>query len=529
MRSLRFLRPGLERAPRQLAALALVATLLTLDHPGLTIDEPLDVRPGRAYLETLAKEGLGFFRTETIDRVFRDNAEHPPLGRWLLGIASKLGETFEVLLAGGPDPTGLYVRSGRLAPAFCFAWLVWLVARESGRRQGVVGAYASGLALMAMPRVFAHAHLGALDLMIAAFWTDAYLRAERALDSPRPIRSLAWAGLSLGLALLTKIQAWLLPPFLLLGLIGRPDRPRRLVGLTVFGLVGLAVLFAGWPWLWHDPVGRLSRYLGTGVVRVPIQVRYFGRVYPDTLVPWHFPWLHFAATVPLGLQALGIWGAVRAWARRREDGSGLRSIGTILGFLLLFSTNVPVYDGERLYLMVFPLWALLIGGGMADLWERWTAWKPGRPLLAGFLALQFWGVVSIHPYGLSYYNLAVGGLPGAERLGLELCYWSESVDPPLLRRLVESAKSGEPCVLAPTLAPNQGRLMTSPPMLKRGLILEDQKGLPRADWLVVYRREAYFSPALAEAIRTGRFAQVQSRQGVWISGIVRLRKTTDSP
>ncbi len=50
---------------------------------------------------------------------------------------------------------------------------------------------------------------------------------------------------------------------------------------------------------------------------------------------------------------------------------------------------------------------------------------------------QGYGVVTIHPFGLSYYNLLVGGLPGAERLGLELTYWGDAVDRTAPRRAGE--------------------------------------------------------------------------------------------
>ena len=106
-----------------------LAVLLTLDGPGLTIDEPLDVRPGRTYVEVLRAQGWRFFDRTVVDRVFRDNAEHPPLGRWLLGIASELGEPIEVLWKG-PDPTGHYVLAGRMAPALAFAALVCLVTHR---------------------------------------------------------------------------------------------------------------------------------------------------------------------------------------------------------------------------------------------------------------------------------------------------------------------------------------------------------------------------------------------------------------
>ena len=50
------------------------------------------------------------------------------------------------------------------------------------------------------------------------------------------------------------------------------------------------------------------------------------------------------------------------------------------------------------------------------------------PSLVALLVAQGFGVVATYPFGLSYYNVLVGGLPGAERLGLEVTYWSDAVD-----------------------------------------------------------------------------------------------------
>lgn len=185
------------RRPRSLApwmaVCAGLAVVVTLDGPGLTIDEPLDVRPGRTYLEVLRARGWHFFDSEVVDRVFRDNAEHPPLGRWLLGIASIVGEPLEVLWKG-PDPTGQYVLAGRLAPAAAFAILVGLIVHEGGRRWGPAAGAGAGVALVAMPRIFAHAHLAALDTFLSLFWTLALLTGDRAIRSTRPMASLAGAG-----------------------------------------------------------------------------------------------------------------------------------------------------------------------------------------------------------------------------------------------------------------------------------------------------------------------------------------------
>ena len=504
-----------------LGAAAGLAVILTLADPGITVDEPLDVRPGRTYVEALREEGWHFFDRRVSDRVFRDNAEHPPLGRWLLGLASTLGEPLETLAMGGPDPLGVSVLAGRLAPAAAFAVLVGLVAAAAGRRAGRAGGVAAGFALIAMPRAFAHAHLAALDTFISLFWALALLAAVRAVDADRPGRAMAGAGLAWGLALLTKIHAWTLPPIVLLWALYRLKPVKALAACAAWAATGLAVFAAGWPWLWYDSWARLSAYLGTGLHRTPIRVLYFGEVYLDREVPWHYPWLYFAATVPIGLHALGVLGLVAGWRGRRRDASPLLMAGAIAGVLALFSLKAPVYDGERLFLIVFPLWAILIGRAFAAAWAAsGRAWK--RAALGAFLACQAYGVVAFHPFGLSYYNALVGGLPGARRLGLELTYWGDAVDGKLLAPLGEGLGPGQSAALAPTLAPGQGAFATPRRLLGRGAVLRDEDAVKAADWVAVYHRTAYLRPEVLEVIARGRLVAENRRQGVRLSALYQI-------
>ena len=497
-----------------LGAIAGLAVLLTLGGPGITVDEPLDVAPGRNYVATLRAKGWGFFDPKVVDRVYRDNAEHPPLGRWLLGIASTAFEPFDAYL-GGPDPYG--VHAGRVAPALAFAALVALVSHAAGRRGGRSAAVGAGVGLMLMPRVFAHAHLGALDTFIALFWVASLLAAARATGSRRPVAAMAVAGLVLGLALLTKIHGWLLPPIVGVWALTQLPIRRAVVAVGAWALVGYAVFFAGWPWLWHDTAGRLSRYLGTGVARVSLRVEYLGTVYADTEVPWHYPWVYFAATVPVGLHLLGLVGVARGWRSRRVDPLPILLGGSILALLGLFSTRAAVYDGERLFLPAFPLWAIFVGSGFGALWSR--ARRGGRGLLLALLFLQSDGVVTT-PFGLSYYNSLVGGLPGAERLGLERTYWGDAIDPVLLDALADRARPGETAAVVPTLHHLQARAYTTPALLKKNVTLLDESAAETADWVLVSRRTAYWKPSTLK-LTDNPPAFARSRQGVWLGGLWR--------
>ncbi|ODU01462.1 MAG: 4-amino-4-deoxy-L-arabinose transferase [Planctomycetes bacterium SCN 63-9] len=503
-----------------LGGFAGLLVVLTLGGPGLTIDEPLDVRPGRNYLSLLRAHGWRFFSEEVVERTYRDNAEHPPLGRWLLGIASTLGEPFQAQLGDG-DPTGLYVGAGRLAPAAAFALTVGLVVAVAGRRGGRAAGCAAGIALLLMPRVFAHAHLAALDTFIMFFWTLALVVGNRAISSRRPAWAGAGAGLFWGLALLTKIHAWLLPPPLGAWVLLRMGARRGGIFLISWTCAGLGLFWIGWPWLWFKTWSRLGDYLGTtGASRAVIHALYFGQVYADRDLPWHYPWFYFAVTVPIGLHLLGIVGTVRAWRGRKVDPFPLLLLGSIGLFLLLFSTRTPVYDGERLFLNVFPAWAILIGLGFGAIWGTWPRLS-ARGVLLAFLFVQGYGMVTLHPFGLSYYNALVGGLPGAERLGLELTYWNDPVDRVLLDRLAAEMAPKETASLAPTLYPGQGIMTTTAPLARRDVILQDQEGADRSEWVVVSRREAYWQPSLRKRIEVGdgRLVLTRSRQGVWLSAI----------
>jgi 4-amino-4-deoxy-L-arabinose transferase-like glycosyltransferase len=525
-----------EDAPRRpgrwafgIGLLASAAVILTLDGPGLTVDEPLDVRPGRAYLRILREQGLRFLAPEVVDRMYFDNAEHPPLGRWLLGLASVIGEPFEVLFKG-PDPTGSYVLAGRLAPALTFGALTGLVAWTAMCRWGLSAGLTAGFALIAMPRVFAHAHLGALDTFLSFTWTAALLSGERAIRSRRPVRGMVGAGAVWSLALLTKIHAWFLLPILGIWSLVRLSPRRAAAAMAAWSATGIALFWAGWPWLWHHSWARLLAYWGTGVERVTIHVQYFGRVLADRDVPWHYPWLYFAVTVPIGLHLLGAVGVVRGWKCRRDDSFALLLTGSIVFFLLLFSTRVPVYDGERLFLHVFPAWALLIGRGFGWLHERVAGNRLARRGLIAFVAAQGIGVLMTFPFGLSYYNLLVGGLPGAERLGLEVTYWSDAVDDVLLNRLAGTAPPDATAAMVPTLYPGQGTLTTgfNRALARRGIVLQDQASADRAEWVVVSYRTAYWPPNWRERLKRGggELVATRSRQGVPLSALWHFSRDT---
>jgi hypothetical protein len=142
-------------------------------------------------------------------------------------------------------------------------------------------------------------------------------------------------------------------------------------------------------------------------------------------------------------------------------------------------------------------------------------------VLIGFLLAQCYGLFALYPFGLSYYNGLVGGLPGAERLGLELTYWGDAVDQVLLGELARAAEPEDRAALVPTLYPGQGILTTNRALARRGIILADDQQGTNAEWVVLSRREAYWRPELKDRLRLGEGRRVasRSRQGVWLAAL----------
>src|SRR5579872_488881 len=504
------------------------------DGPGLTVDEAFNVEQGVRLADRLLDFDLAGFRK--VDAEFPD---HPPLGRMCIGLAHELA-----YLAFPPVDrhVAFSVTCARTAPAMAFAVLVALVGIYAGRWYGRFAGGMAALALVFMPRQFGHAHLAALETMVDLTCTATVLflaekwgkigheslpgdegsRLWRSFGSSLPVfGTAALGGVIFGLALLTKVQAILLPlPVAAWALFHM--RRRALALLAVWGLVGLAVFFAFWPYLWNAPIDHLRQYLGRTTNRAVLYVWYIGEAIRDRDVPWHYPWVIFLTTVPLGLHVLGIcglWGpGGRAW---KSPGSLLIIACTIFPLFVFSVPGVAVYDGERLFSLVFPLWAILIARGAEQV--RGTLVRLWSPKLASiavglFLACQSYGLLALRPCWLSYYNLAVGGLAGATKLGLEISYWGDGVTRSLLSEVAESVPDRAKISVAPVLYDGQwDEIRLQSPILREREVqfvpLVDG-GAKEPKYLLIFVRPEYLPAELRRPLEDRQILASVRREGV---------------
>ncbi len=531
--------PQLQRldflGPFAIAAAALLAVVLTLDAagdypklfegPGVTLDESFNVQMGVYQWKALQTYNLALLHPDSVREVFgarNYNPDHPPLGRVWLGIWHDL---VEWLFPPGDHPVDengirFVTDCARVGSATAFALTVLLIGVMATKWYGRTAGIVASVSLVLMPRVFAHAHLASLEtflnltysaavLAVAHWWRVepvAVAASLREAGSPRGARRLRWAipvltGVLFGFALLSKMQAILIPPVIGLWALWH-WRVHAIKPLLIFGLVGVVVFFIGWPWLWLDPVKNFREYFARTTSRAVLNCYYLGQVWADKEVPWHYPFVMFAVTVPVGLHLLGVLGAATKLTRSVSEGEsptalrlrfGLHGepreqlvLAAVLFPLALFALpGVAVYDGERLFLISYPMWAVLIGRGaevvMNHLRQKtesgqWKILAGGRArgaIVTLCLLTQSIGVIAMHPCQLSYYNLLVGGSRGADWFGFERTYWGDSVTRSFQRKIAAAVSEGSTIEVSPVLHQFQlAELLKQSPILRaRGIQL----------------------------------------------------------
>ncbi len=418
--------------------------------------------------------------------------------------------------------------AARVGSAAAFAITVflcgWTATLWYGRTAGIVAA----LAVVLMPRVFGHAHLAALETSIGCTYLLAVLVVARTWTNDAGVR-WPWAvlaGVALGAAMLTKIQGALLPVPLAIWAFYH-WRLRAVLPLAICGCVALAVFYLFWPWLWWHPIANFLKYLGRTTDRQTLYLWYLGTRYTDRNHPWHYCAVLFLTTVPLGLQALGGLGLFAGRTRLRFARHEQLVLGAMLFPLILFSIpRIAVYDGARLFLVAFPLWAIFIGRGAAVGWDWLCRSVPRRAAIAVaglFLVGQSWSIAATWPCFLSAYNGAVGGLFGAQGLGFELDYWGAAVTRGFLERVAQAVPDGAEIDVAPVLHPFQldEMLKQSPVLRRRGIRLHayDADQPRHAPYLLLFCRLADLAPHLQEIVAQGHPIAEERRSGVLLAGL----------
>ncbi len=420
--------------------------------PGLTLDESFNIGQGIYLFEVFCDHGPLLFTPKTARDVFGEAgylADHPPLGRFVLGAAHQLTAPW----ISGAELSLFNVPAARLGSCLSFAMTVLLLSEFARRRYGTGTAVWAAVFLMLMPRAVGHARIASLESTTTLFWlaTLLPLLAWWTEKSPPTIKQCLASGFFWGLLLLTKVQGILIPPLVVVWALWQ-YRLQAIRPLMIWGLTGCVVFFVGWPWLWLDPVTNTLEYLGRAADRSTLYVWYLGERFADKTVPWHFPFVMLLATTPFCVTASAVWRLVAGRFQSEE----VLAIVSVLWPLVVFALpGTPVYDGVRLFLVVLPVFALVAARGAVLMWmalpfavalpsvENPSAGCEDTPLrisggrrqllssglVVAMVAATIFTVAVDQPFCLDDYP----GLPGGSKtavdvLGLEASYWADGLN-----------------------------------------------------------------------------------------------------
>ncbi len=452
--------------PLALMAMGIIAVSMTQAKVGYAWDEAYYYEPAKAAAHWVidlfaqvvesggdpAKLPTWNSITDSIASGWEERSEHPSFQKILSGFSLIYLE----------DSIGA-IRAMRLPMAFLYGATLVLIYLLGRRTWGSSAGLLSAFAYFSMPRVFGHAHFASMETPLV-FSTLLFVYCFI-----RGVRSRFWSiltGISLGLLLATKINGFfMIPPMLVWGYIY--GRPRVLNNFFWMLILGPMAFVAFWPWLWTDTIHRVLEYLSFHAGHQQTAV-YFEGVkwgYGDALAPWYYPSMILYATLPISVLLFGSLGILASiFELYRRPLFALFLLLALVQWGVASAPGTPKYDGERLFLPIFPFIALLAGGGANVLLgaARWRDRKKGLPgspprmarnvaVLFGLVILVETGIngYTQYPYFLSSFNSLVGGLNGAEQKGFETTYWGEAVNEDALKTINEvMPKDGKLKVLA---------------------------------------------------------------------------------
>jgi len=204
---------------------------------------------------------------------------------------------------------------------------------------------------------------------------------------------------------------------------------RAFPAFLTYGIIAILVMFAAWPFLWADPLNRLTEVLKhMSNNPTELAVLFMGQIFRANEMPRiYLPRLFtLTLTEPTWILFLiGLVLAIRSFFTKKLDWRApLIMLGIFVFMLAYLLYNKPsVYDGYRHFLFLLPPVFVFVGFAFQWIWEKLQKLSRYLPSLALLLLLPgIFGIIHLHPYEYAYYNQFAGGVTGAYRT-YETEYW----------------------------------------------------------------------------------------------------------
>ena len=448
-----------------IATVLFILQLFLVPGTGLTWDEPSSFFFGRANLKFWMTGDRGYvtdyknpnrFKTDPIKYVYGEDV-YPPFPFLVTSAFSYvLSEKLHLLNTIDAHHVGEVV-IGAIGVGFFYYLLLefGFTKRIAGLTTGIFALY---------PTIFGQMRDDAKDIplmsmfVISMYWFVRWAKQEtrgmRHETGKLIIPTLLFI-LFFGLTLATKPTAVMLVPIVITWIILSVRNFGVFLKFCVLSSLAVLVMVAAWPWLWDDPVGKLSASWDFfKVVGYRMPLLYYGKMYwAGVDVPKGYPFGILILQTPLEITLLSILGTLVGLYRvvKKRDPWALLVLIWFWGAMARFYLpGVIIYARIRHFIDAMPAFFILVGYGLSWLYELLaTNYKlrarriPFNPvLLLGILILLHETVVisRLYPYEPSYFNILVGGAKGvADNHTFDIEYWAEGV-----KEAIEYINSHEP-------------------------------------------------------------------------------------
>ncbi len=284
-----------------------------------------------------------------------------------------------------------------------------------------------------------------IPAIVLTFWMPFTRRSIHLIAeilSPLPVKPVWWwsklgswnvllktllAGILLGLVISIRVIGPLVGVLVCLYFIFKPGR-HSFAGMVLYGLAAILALYISWPYLWSAPLARFIEVLQHMSHNPKIlPVLFNGVVYPSDKLPITYLPVMLGITLTWPVWPLFITGLVIFGIKIKSRHVDWRSFFPIflwflVPFIYVLIVRPPMYDGYRHFLFLLPPVFILSGLVFQAIEQRLRNRWNYVLTLSVLIIPGVIGLIRLHPYEYTYYNLLVGGTGGAFR-SYETDFW----------------------------------------------------------------------------------------------------------
>jgi hypothetical protein len=414
-----------------LLVINLILGLMTFRSYGLAWDEPLFYDYGEAlkYAYTPANWFGGDFNVANYFGA--SGSDHANRGPAYLLLATPLISFLKWL--------GLDLASAwHLTNFITFNLGVYLLYRLASRWVDSWSALTVAALFSFQPLLWGHAFINPKDIPFLVFFLGSVLfgfelvdemdDGRRTTDDGKfKYRKLLLASFFLGIATSIRVLGPLAAILTMLyALTQRIKIATLLKSIWLYAVLSIAIMFAFWPYLWLDPLGKfIEVFVFMSDNPTQLNVLFAGENFRAGEIPRRYLPILLAYTLTEPFWLLTILGGVLAFWKsdnKQRFTLALLALWFFIPVAYVLLRRPAMYDGYRHFLFILPPLFIFTGFAFQFLFQWLKRTWQKSVLVIALLTFGILPIIQLHPYQYAYYNNIAGGVDGVFR-NYETEYW----------------------------------------------------------------------------------------------------------